>query len=281
MPEPSKKKNPVSDGLSDFYEGVEEDGRLSEGYGRLEWARTLDILERYLPPAPSVIYDVGGGSGVYSLWLARKGYEVHLIDPVAKHIRQARQASLRQPDHPLAGIFQGDARKLDRTEGSVDAVLLMGPLYHLTDRKDRIAALTEASRVARKGGRIFAAVISRFASLLDGIFQGYLNDPAFASIVEQDLIDGQHRNPTGIPTYFTSAFFHHPDDIKSEINESGLALEQLLPVEGVGGLISRFEEYWADQSRRTKLLKFLRFVETDPSLLGVSAHLLAVARKPE
>ncbi len=281
MPESSKKKKPESNELSNFYERVDEDGRLSEGYGPLEWGRTLDILERYLPSPPSVIYDVGGGSGVYALWLARKGYEVHLVEPVAKHIRQARQASLCQPDHPLASIDQGDARKLDRTEDSVDAVLLMGPLYHLTDRKDRIAALKEASRVTRKGGCIIAAVISRFASLLDGIFLGFLDDPAFAAIVEQDLIDGQHRNPTANPAYFTSAFFHHPDDIKSEVEESGLILERLLPVEGVGGLIPHFEEFWADQSRRMRLLEFLRKIETDPSLLGVSAHLLAVARKPE
>ena len=281
MPDSSKKKKPESDELSDFYEGVDEDGRLFEGYGPLEWARTLDILERYLPPPPSVVYDVGGGSGVYALWLARKGYEVHLVEPVGKHIRQARLASRGQPDHPLASIIQGDARKLDRTEDSVDAVLLMGPLYHLTDRKDRIAALTEASRVTRKGRRIFAAVISRFASLLDGIFQCFLDDPAFAAIVEQDLIDGQHRNPTTNPAYFTSAFFHHPEDIKAEVHDSGLILEHLLPVESVGGLIPHFEEYWADRNRRTNLLKFLRLVETEPSFLGVSAHLLAVAKKKE
>jgi SAM-dependent methyltransferase len=281
MPDSSDKMKTGSRRLSDFYDSVDENVRLSEGYGLLEWARTLDILERYLPPSPAVIYDVGGGSGVYAFWLARKGYEVFLVDPVAKHIRQARQASRGQPDHALAGIVQGDARRLDRANDSVDAVLFMGPLYHLTARKDRIAALKEASRITRRGGRIFAAVISRFASLLDGTFQGYLDDPAFAAIVEQDLIDGQHRNPTGNPAYFTSAFFHHPDDIKSEIVESGLTLEQLLPVEGVGGLIPHIEEYWADQNRRANLLKFLRLVETDPSLLGVSAHLLAVAKKPQ
>lgn len=281
MPESSEKKKAESFRLSDYYDRADEDGRLSQGYGPLEWERTLDILERYLPPSPSVIYDVGGGSGVYALWLARRGYEVHLIDPVAKHIRQARQASISQPDHPLASIVQGDARKLDRTEDSVDAVLFRGPLYHLTDRKDRIAALKEASRVIRKGGRIFAAVISRFASLLDGIFQGFLDDPAFAAIVEQDLIDGQHRNPTDNPVYFTSAFFHHPDDLKSEINESHLLLEHLLPVESVGGLIPHFEKYWADQNRRMHLLELLRKVETDPSLLGVSSHLLAIVKRPE
>jgi ubiquinone/menaquinone biosynthesis C-methylase UbiE len=281
MPESSKKKDSESHGLSDFYESVDEDGRLSLGYGQLEWARTLDILGRYLPLPPAVIYDVGGGSGVYAFWLARKGYKVHLVDPVAKHIRQAWQASLSQPDYPLASIVQGDACRLDLTDASADAVLLMGPLYHLPDRKDRIAALKEVSRVTRKGGRIFVAVISRLASLLDGIFQGFLDDPAFAAIVEQDLIDGQHRNPTENPAYFTSVFFHHPDDIKSEINESGLLLEQLLPVESIGGLISPFEEYWSDQNRRMRLLKFLRKVETDPSLLGVSSHLLAIVKKPE
>lgn len=279
MSESSKGKNHHLSEVTDYYNHFDEDHRLSAGYGPLELARTLDILERYLPPPPASIYDVGGGSGVYSFWLARKGYEAHLLDPIARHIRHAKQASLSQPDFPLASIVQGDARRLYRPDASMDAVLLLGPLYHLTDLDDRIAALKEASRVTRKGGRIFVAVISRFASLLDGIFQGFLDDPAFAAIVEQDLINGQHRNPTENPAYFTSAFFHHPEDIKAEIQEAGLKLEQLLPIESVGGLIPHFEEYWADKSRRIQLLKLLKIIETDPSLLGVTAHMLAIAKK--
>jgi len=135
--------------------------------------------------------------------------------------------------------------------------------------------------VIRKRGLIFAAFISRFVSLLDGLFRGFLDDPVFVSVVEQDLLEGQHRNPTKNPNYFTSAFFHHPRDITAEIKESGLILEKLLPVEGIGGLLPQFEADWQDPQRRDRLLGFLRRVENEPSLIGISAHLLGIARKLE
>src|SRR5436190_432260 len=92
-----------------------------------------ELLERYLPPAPAVILDVGGGPGVYAYWLARRGYTVHLIDAVPLHVEEARLASSQQPDQPLASSAVGDARQLDWLDESVDAVLLLGPLYHLTE----------------------------------------------------------------------------------------------------------------------------------------------------
>src|ERR1051326_3221267 len=75
-------------------------------------------------------------------------------------------------------------------------------------------------------------IFSSFASALDGLVSGYLNDPEFVRIVQQDLVDGQHRNPTNHPAYFTTAFFHHPDELAAEVAEAGFTLEALLAVEG-------------------------------------------------
>ena len=279
MTEPKKPKSFYTDNLPDFYDTVDEEGRLAVGSGPLELARTQEILARYLPPPPAVIGDVGGGAGIHALWLAQKGYRVHLVDPVPKHIAQAKLAAAKQPDHSLASAVVGDARTLEWQDDHVDALLFLGPLYHLTKREDRLEALKEASRVTRKGGHIFAAFISRFASLMDGIFRNFLDDPAFVTIVEQDLVDGQHRNPTGNPAYFTSTFFHHPDEIIQEIEESGLTLEKIMAVESIGGLLSDFEGVWQDTERRKKLLRFIKAIEDEPSLLGVSAHIIAVVKK--
>ena len=279
MSKPKKSIDTDADALTNYYDKVDEDGRLSIGSGPLELVRTQEILTRYLPSPPAVIGDVGGGAGAHALWLARKGYQVHLVDPVPKHIEQANRASLKQPEYPLASAIVGDARTLDWEDNCLDALLFLGPLYHLTKQEDRITALKEASRVTQKGGRIFAAFISRFASLMDGIFRHFLDDPAFVPIVEQDLIDGQHRNLTENPAYFTSTFFHHPDDIASEVKESGLKLEKLLAVESIGGLISDFEQTWQDDKHREMLLRFIRTIEDEPSLLGASAHIVAIAKK--
>src|SRR5580765_8152374 len=125
------------------YGDADEDSRLRTGWFQLERARTQELLLRYLPPPPATIIDAGGGSGIYGCWLAARGYEVHLIDPVTKHVEQARAASAKQPDHPLASAEMGDARRLMQADNSANAVLLLGPLYHLVEKEDRIACLRE------------------------------------------------------------------------------------------------------------------------------------------
>ena len=169
-----------------------------------------------------------------------------------------------------------EERRLDRTDGSVDAVLLLGPLYHLTDRGDRIRALAEARRVLRPGG-ILVAAISRFASTLDGLLRAHLDEPGFEAIVEGDVRDGRHRNPAGRPEWFTTAYFHLPEELGGEVTEAGLRLEAVLAVEGPAWMLPDIERRLADPGRRERVLAAIRRVETEPSLLGASAHLLAVA----
>jgi ubiquinone/menaquinone biosynthesis C-methylase UbiE len=188
--------DPARERVLKYYTDGDEAARLRSGWFQLEHERTRELIRRHLPPAPARIIDVGGASGVYACWLASLGYEVHLIDPVPKHIEQARAASSQQPDHPLASAELGDARQLPNAGNSVDALLLLGPLYHLVEKEDRVACLREARRVLRPGGLIWAAGISRFASLLDSLSSRFFADPEFASILERDLEEGQHRNPT-------------------------------------------------------------------------------------
>ena len=268
-----------NDILAYYNRGAEAD-RLALGAGRLELARTQELVRRYLPPAPAVVYDVGGGSGAYACWLAALGYEVHLLDLMPLHVEQARQASARQPEHPLASAEVGDARRLPRGDGSVDAVLLLGPLYHLTERADRVAAWREAARVARPGGVVLAAAISRFASTLDGLFTGAIDDPEFAAIAARDLADGQHRNATAKPHYFTTAYLHHPSELKGEVEAAGLHHEATLGIEGPGWLVRDIDAAWEDPARRERLLAAVRALEAEPTIIGASAHLLACARRP-
>jgi ubiquinone/menaquinone biosynthesis C-methylase UbiE len=279
MPLPTEPGSPLQPEIESHYAAGLEAGRLAQGSGRLELARTQEILRRFLPPPPATVADVGGGPGLYACWLASLGYEVHLYDPVPLHVSQAKEASGSRPTTPLASCSVGDARALSRPDDSADAVLLLGPLYHLTDRADRMAALTEARRVLRPGGTLVAAAISRFASALDGLRAGYLDDPAFVAIVSRDLADGQHRNPGNHPAYFTTAFFHYPDELRQEVADAGLADLQVLAVEGPAWLLQNFDAYWDDPGRRERLLDVVRRTEAEPSLLGASAHLLAVGRK--
>jgi hypothetical protein len=155
----------------------------------------------------------------------------------------------------------------------------VGPLYHLPEASDRQQALTEARRVCRRGGVIIAAAISRFASTLDGLRGGYIEDPAFADIAAGDLRDGRHFNHTGNPAYFTTAYFHRPDELAAECAATGLSHEATVAIEGPGWLLSDLDARLADERRRVVLLNALEALEAEPTLVGVSAHLLVVARR--
>jgi SAM-dependent methyltransferase len=258
-----------------YYGAGLEAGRLFAGTGPLERARTEDVLERRLPPPPARLLDVGGGTGVYARWLAGRGYEVHLVDPMERHVQEARA----HPGPPLASARVGDARSLPDDDASADAVLMLGPLYHLTAREDRVRALAETRRVLRGGGTLVAAAISRYASLLDGLSRGLVDDPAFVAILDRDLREGQHRNPTSRLDYFTTAYFHHPSDLVGEASEAGLAVDGVLAVEGPVWLMRDLESRWADEVRRAQLLELLRRIEAEPAVVGMSAHLLMVSRR--
>ena len=270
---------PLPREIEAYYARGGEARRLFQGHGQIELVRTQEIILRHLPPPPGTILDAGGGTGVYACWLAAQGYRVHFLDALPLHVEQARQASARQPEAPVASLRVGDARKLEETDATVDGVLLLGPLYHLIERADRVQALCEARRVLRPGGLLFAVGIGRFASLLSAVADNLLGDPDAAAIVARDLHDGQHRNPTD-KEYFTTAFFHRPEELEAEVREAGFEQIELLGVEGPGWLLSNLEQRWADPEERERLLQAARAVEREPALLGLPPHLLAVGRKP-
>lgn len=274
-----RDKSPSLDlGFRSHYDsGVEKD-RLLQGSSNLEFERTKRILLRYLPRKPSTVVDVGGGPGRYSFWLAKKGYTVHLVDVMPLHIRQAREFQ-RKSGTGLASISLEDARQLDFPDRSADVVLLFGPLYHLVREGERLRALSEARRVLKPGGLLFAAAISRFTSALDGSLRGFIHDSQFMKIIKEDLETGQHRNPSNNPRYFTTAFFHHPDQLRSELNHAGFRSTKVYGVTGFAWLLSRFNEIWKNSQLKARLMTIMDMTELEPSLLGASDHLLAFAKK--
>jgi SAM-dependent methyltransferase len=257
-----------------FYDEGGERDRLTAGPSQLERLRTEVLLSRFLPAPPARVLDVGGAAGVYASWLSARGYQVHLVDPVPLHVEQAREAA--------AGSFTaalGDARELTEADASHDAVLLLGPLYHLLERADRVRALAQARRVARPGGVVIAATISRYASLMDGVYRGFVDRPGFAAGMLDTLRTGQHRNPRREQYMFTTAYFHDRDGLAAEVAGAGLDLAAILPVEGplywAPGLADRL----ADPAQRELILDVIASIEHDPAITGASAHLLAIAQR--
>jgi len=239
----------VSNDILAYYDLGLEAERLSHEWS-LERIRSQSLISRSIPIPPACVIDIGAGPGLYSVWLASLGYSVHVVDLVPKHIEQAR-----------------------------DAALLMGPLYHLTSEKDRLKALSEALRVLRPAGILIAVGISRFAALLEGFFSGSINDPAFCSVVDRGLADGQHINTTGKPEHFTTAYFHRPGELEAEVSAAGFRVKRVAAIEGFGPYLPDLKQRWQDQTYRTYLLDVLERTETEPSMLGTSPHVMVVATR--
>jgi len=255
--------------------GLEESRLFVDGRPRLEYVRTMELLARLLPPAPARVLDVGGGTGVYAVPLGELGYTVHVVDAMPSHVaRTLERARERGVSRVTASL--GDARDLTSCGAGYDAVLLLGPLYHLVDADDRAVAWREAVRVVRPGGVVAAVGISRYASLLDGLKRRILDDPGFRSIVERDLADGQHRNHDVInrPDYFTTAYFHLPADLEREARTSGLLGVQLYAVEGPAWLLEAVDDLESQ-------LFVARSVESEPALMAATSHMLVAGTTPE
>ena len=262
-----------------YYElGKEADRLGTGGPGLLEFERTKEILLRALPPAPAVIADVGGGPGRYALWLAGLGYRVLHRDLVPLHVRQVTEAAGGAGPARVESAL-GDARDLDLADACADAVLLLGPLYHL-DRADRIRALREAGRVVRPGGPVFGAAITRWAARLDGLLAQrlYADHPQ----MEPMVIDLER---TGViePLFPGSfcAFTHRPDELRAEVVAAALEMADLVCVEGAAIMLSDLTERAADQEDWRIVLDCARALERVPEVMGVGPHLVVTARRPE
>jgi ubiquinone/menaquinone biosynthesis C-methylase UbiE len=262
-----------------YTEAFDEDSRLDVRIGPFEFERTIEVIGRYLGRDQGIVIDVGGGSGTYALWLAEQGHLVHFVDLVPRHVGMV-VAKARDRSLVLGSTQIADARSLPFGDEFADMVLLMGPLYHLTDLRDRLQALSECSRVVKKDGRILCTAISRFASMLAGFRFNRFDDAEFEAMVDRDLVDGQHRNPVHGSNHLGTAFFHTSKELRQEIESSGLACEKIVGIESAVGLLPQLEDWIREKGHKYELaMKYARRVEEEDDLIGTSFHMLGVAKR--
>jgi SAM-dependent methyltransferase len=258
--------------IASFYEARSEHERLAQGIGRLEAVRTIELLDRCLPAAPRIVSDVGGATGFYARWLSERGYIVHLLDAVPSHVDAARRNGPR-----LASAVVGDARRLPWSDHSADAVLFLGPMYHLTERSDRVAALIEARRVLRPGGVLFGVVIPRWASTLIGMLRGWVYNDDYAAMVRQEIMTGRHARPASWPSLFMDGFFHSMADLSDEVAEAGFDLKSRMAIEGPAWMAQEFDVAWEDPAKRERILELSHLAERDDDIVAGSPHVAFVA----
>ncbi|MEW5871417.1 MAG: methyltransferase domain-containing protein [Chloroflexota bacterium] len=276
----------ISDYIAGYYDRQPEYEWERLERHRMEYALTMRAMANYLPAPPARILDCGGGPGRYSLELARQGYRVTLFDLSSGNLRLA-QGKVAGAGLQLEAYELGTATDLSRFAGETfDAVLLMGPLYHLLEIEERQQALQEARRVLKPGGALLAAFISRYAAHR----WAALNRPEMIANGESDELLRTGRIPLPVqdePASFV-AYMAHPSEVAPLCWQAGFQVQVVL---GLEGLISQIEapvnalgEAAAPGSERLALweawVALNEQVAADSSLHGCVEHLLVVAHKP-
>jgi ubiquinone/menaquinone biosynthesis C-methylase UbiE len=242
------------------YAAGDEDGRLLSVRNRVEWERTCELLHRWLPDAPGRLLDVGGASGRYASWLEGLGYEVQVLDPVPGHVERARSRGLK--------ALVGDARQLPFRDCTFDAVLLMGPLYHLPSASDRALALRETVRVCTSSGVVVAAAMSRWAKPAAIAARGQLSDTDVQRHLVQVLI---HGHDTEGDAFDRISYNHDPDQLRAEFKAADLTEVQVVGIEGPLGAFAR-----EDPELHEIAIHTARMAETLAPHLSI--HILAFGR---
>lgn len=264
------KQAEIDEAIQRYYSSrFDEDTRLKtrSTAGKIEYLRTRELVERHLEPSARVA-DIGGGTGVHATWLAQAGHTVRLLDPVPEQVKRAA----------AVGTFEavvGDARRLPWQDDSFDAALVLGPLYHLASAEDRRRTLTEAVRVTRPGGTVFAAAIPRFVAFGSAWLGGEPPSPLPPSMV--DLLESGTFRFDHIP--FPGAHFHTSDELVTELTGAGLADVECEGLEGPAGLALEVRGT-QDDDLLEPALAIARRVGPIPGVKDLSNHLLAWGHVP-
>ena len=274
--------------LAGYNAGIERD-RLRTGIGLIEFERTKEILLEKLPKPPAVIYDIGGAYGEYSWWLASLGYEVHLFDLSKTNIAMSAELATDYPGVKLASATVCDARSIPWPDKSADAVLLMGPLYSITEYEERILAIRESRRLLKDDGILFSAALTPYSVLvprialyhIDGTAKRReLDDPAVISMIERALEDGCYCNPEKkIASGLGSSHLHTAKALREELSEGGFDTAIVHGIMGGAWLAPNLDELLANEETKAVLMKTVRMLDTHEEIIGLSGHLLAMSRK--
>ncbi len=272
-----KNKNLISKDIESFYNKASEETRLEEGMGIFEFERIKSLIEKYIPTSTSKIIDVGGGTGKYSEWLAKKGHQVHLIEPVLKHIKIAKTRSNKLKNK--FSVALGESRKLDFPSNYADLVILHGPLYHLQKEEDRELTIKEAKRVLKNGGIILGFAINYTASTLVGLLNGLIHKSSFFAMCKEELTTGIHNPPNDFPWLLAEAYYHKPEELKEEFTKQKLLHLNTYAVEGMAWLDKEYFASMLHKKKRETLLELLKITENDSYLLSFSPHMMIAAKK--
>lgn len=250
-----------------YYNNYDEDGRLKRKSRMPEYLTTMRYIEKYLTPN-SKILEIGAGTGRYSITLAEMGYDVTAVELVPHNIDIMKKKV--KPKHNIK-IYEGNACDLSFIDSNTyDIVLLLGPMYHLFNDEDKHKAISEAIRVAKKGGIIYSAYCNNDTCMYKMFYKKRI-----LSYLDSGLIDENYHAKSSPNEIFE---LYRKSDIDELMKNYPITRLHFVGVDMLSYINSNkldrlnkreFEEY----------MKFLSNICEREDLVGFSIHMLDIFRK--
>lgn len=243
---------------------------------RIEFEITKRALSKFIPEKACVL-DVGGGPGRYSIYLAKKGHDVTLFDLCEKLVEQAAE-NAKNAGVVLKDCIQGNVLALcDTLSGKeYDAILCMGPMYHLLEENQRKEAINQCMGLLKKGGILIVSFISAYAPIVDCLKAYPQNVGKMKESFLRYLEDGRHDSR--IDEGFTDAYFFNPAGIEEFMSRFKLETLRIMAVEGLGALVEEKLMQLPEEDFQNWLDVF-EAISSNPEVWGNCEHLLYIGRK--
>ncbi len=270
--------------IQNYYKHFDEKNRLkNDNSGKLEFLMTMRILEKNLPPLADgsdiSILDLGGGAGVYSFPLAKKGYKVTLADLSETLLAQAKKQKEEDKVENLISCDQVNATDLSRyKDNSFDVVLLFGPLYHLTEKNEREKCVSEIRRVLKTGGKVFASFIPHLSGSI-ALVERFCWSPDQVDIntLEECFNSGRFKNLSN--NGFQEGYYPASEEIENLFTVNGFEKQLLRSIRGFGyekeDVIFKFK----NKNVFSKILDLIDSTAQDKSILEMCGHAMYVGVK--
>lgn len=255
--------------LTKYYENFNEDGRLRSRHGMVEFLTTMRYIEKYLQPGMRIV-EIGAGTGQYSHALAQKGYQVDAVELVEHNIEVFKQNTKANEQ---VTICQGNAVDLSAFENNTyDITLLLGPMYHLYTKEDQERALSEAIRVTKKNGVIYAAYCNNDATMIQFCFQkGMIRDERFKTLVNPITFKASSR-PEEL------FVLNRKEDIDELMSNFDVERLHYLGTDMATNFMKETVDAMDDEMFEL-YLKYHFYICERPDLVGATHHILDVFRK--
>jgi ubiquinone/menaquinone biosynthesis C-methylase UbiE len=248
--------------------------------GRVERAVNLRVIREHLA-SPGRILDLGGGAGAYTLELAGDGHTVVLADLSSELLDLARRDIAADPParERVEAVIETDARDLSAfADESFDAVLCLGPFYHLTCREDRLRAAEELARVLRPRGYAFVAYIPRTTLLRFLVSAVAAGAEYHSGVLRLAVATGIYRATE--PGRFTEAYYPVPSEMQSLFSRAGIQTVRSVASEGIATVLPETGlDAWSAGEAFEELLEVCLQTAEEPTLQGATTHMLLVGRK--